>query len=221
MVLRLLEERRPLSRCVFYDTGAEFSAIYNNIEKLKPILERSNVRLDVLKPKQDFFLDMLCRPVKGGEHYCYEWCGGVTRWGTSCKTTNINSYLRGLGEYRQYVGIAYDEPKRIKYEDNKIYPLVEWKMTEQDCLRYCYSRGWNWDEEGVELYEVLDRVSCWCCSNKNLKELENMYLRLPRYWGLLKGLQSRIERPFRRNGETIFDLERRFEAKKANSFFQE
>lgn len=141
MVLRLLEENKPLSRCVFYDTGAEFRAIYNNIEKLKPILERSNVRLDVLKPNQDFFLDMLCRPVKGGEHYGYEWCGGVTRWGTSCKTANINRYLRELGEYRQYVGIAYDEPKRIKCEDNKIYPLVEWKMTEQDCLRYCYSRG--------------------------------------------------------------------------------
>lgn len=73
----------------------------------------------------------------------------------------------------------------------------------------------------MELYKVLDRVSCWCCSNKNLKELENMYLHLPRYWGLLKGLQSRIERPFRRNGETIFDLERRFEAKRANSLFRE
>ena len=37
-----------------------------------------------------------------------------------------------------------------------------------------------------------------------------MYHFLPSYWELLKGLQSRIDRPFRRNGETIFDLERRF-----------
>lgn len=219
MVLRLLEERKPLTRCVMYDTGAEFGAIYGNLEKLKPMLEKSNVRLDILKPKDDFFLDMLCRPVNGGEHYGYEWCGGRTRWGTSCKTSVINRYLRSLGEYRQYVGIAFDEPERVRYENGKIYPLVEWKMTERDCLRYCYARGFDWNEDGVELYEVLDRVSCWCCSNKNLKELKNMYLHLPKYWGLLKGLQSRIGRPFRRNGETVFDLEKRFEAEKGNSLF--
>lgn len=83
-------------------------------------------------------------------------------------------------------------------------------MTEQDCLNYCYNNGWDWNENGVELYSILDRVSCWCCGNKNLKELRNIYLYLPDYWDLLKGLQSRIDRPFRRDGKTIFDLEERF-----------
>lgn len=83
-------------------------------------------------------------------------------------------------------------------------------MTEQDCLNYCYNRGWDWKEGNIELYDVLDRVSCWCCGNKNLKELRNIYKSLPEYWTKLKALQSRIPRPFRRDGKTIFDLEARF-----------
>ena len=77
-------------------------------------------------------------------------------------------------------------------------------MTEKDCLKYCYNRGYTWEEDGVRLYDILDRVSCWCCGNKNLKELKNMYLYLPEYWYRLKALQSRIDRPFRRDGKTIY-----------------
>ncbi len=72
-------------------------------------------------------------------------------------------------------------------------------------------RAFVWHEDGVRLYELLDRVSCWCCGNKNLKELKNMYLYLPWYWKKLKELQLNTDRPYRRNsGETIFDLEERF-----------
>lgn len=67
----------------------------------------------------------------------------------------------------------------------------------------------------VDLYDILDRVSCWCCANKNLKELRNIYRYLPRYWDGLRNLQAQIDRPFRkkRNGdpEGIFELERRFD----------
>ena len=37
-------------------------------------------------------------------------------------------------------------------------------------------------EDGKMLYGILDRVSCWCCANKNKKELENMRLYLPDYY---------------------------------------
>lgn len=81
-------------------------------------------------------------------------------------------------------GIATDETKRIEKERNehKLLPLVDWGMTEQDCLEYCYRKGFFWEENGVQLYDVLDRVSCWCCANKNKKELENMRVFLPNYY---------------------------------------
>ena len=92
-----------------------------------------------------------------------------------------------------------------------VLPLRDWGVTEADALQYCYTKGFVWHEDGVKLYELLDRVSCWCCGNKNLKELKNMYLHLPWYWKKLKELQLNTDRPYRRNsGETIFDLEERF-----------
>ena len=83
---------------------------------------------------------------------------------------------------------------------------------------YCYSMGWNWMENGIDLYSILDRVSCWCCCNKNKKELYNIYRYLPKYWERLKDLQSKIDRPMKKfcnkkHGEygNVFDMEKVFE----------
>lgn len=65
-------------------------------------------------------------------------------------------------------------------------------------------------ENGVELYSILDRVSCWCCANKNLKELKNYYKHLPEYWQKLCVLQTKIDTPFKYGKYTIFDLEKKF-----------
>lgn len=218
MVLRLLQFGYPLTHCIFYDTGMEFKAIYRMLDKIKPMLEDYGCKLVLLRPENDFLVDMLLRPVCAGkcnEHYGYDWCGGTCRWRTSDKVADINAYLSTLGDYVQYIGIAADEPERIRQERNKVYPLIEWQMTEKDCLSYCYENGFFWEENGVRLYDILDRVSCWCCKNKNLNELRNIYHYLPDYWGLLKGLQSRIDRPFRSDGASIFDLEERFKLEDA------
>jgi hypothetical protein len=89
-------------------------------------------------------------------------------------------------------------------------------MTEADCLAYCRERGWSWSEwsetaqDFVDLYDILDRVSCWCCRNKNLKELYNVYRFLPDYWQKLENLQQKLTMPYRRDGKTVFDLKERF-----------
>ena len=212
MLLLVMEKKLPLDRVVFYDTGMEFQAIYNIIDRVKPMVEDYGAFLDILRPQNSFLFDMLVKPVHTStDKYGYDWCGGCCRWQTSCKVSIINKYLNQFDEYTQYVGIAADEPTRIRYDNHKVYPLVDAHMTEADCLAYCRARGFTWEEDGVDLYDVLDRVSCWCCANKNLKELRNMYHFLPKYWDYLKGLQSRIDRPFKSStGKTIFDLEERF-----------
>lgn len=212
MLLRLLEENKPLDEVVFYDTGMEFEAIYNIRDKIIEILKQRNIKFTELKPKCKFCYKMFDKPVKaknGTTHYGYSWCGGRCRWGTTEKLSALEKYCKGAVEY---VGIAVDEPKRLEKErkGNKQFPLAEWNMTEKDCLQYCYDKGYNWLEDGVELYSILDRVSCWCCANKNLKELKNYYLYLPKYWNKLKQLQSKTDRPFKYNKYTIFDLEEKF-----------
>lgn len=78
------------------------------------------------------------------------------------------------------------------------------------CLQYCHDKGFEWIENGIELYSILDRVSCWCCANKNIKELKNYYKHLPAYWDKLKDFQKRTDRPFKNNKVTVFDLEEKF-----------
>lgn len=212
MLLRLIEENKRLDEVVFYDTGMEFQAIYNIRDKVKELLAEKGIKFTELKPKCDFCYQMFEKIVnkgKSNEHKGYSWCGGRCRWGTTEKLKAIEKYCKGCVEY---IGIASDETQRINKErkGNKVMPLVEWGMTEKDCLEYCYSGGYHWNEDGVELYQILDRVSCWCCANKNLKELKNYYLHLPKYWEKLKELQKRTDRPFKNNKYTIFDLEKKF-----------
>lgn len=92
---------------------------------------------------------------------------------------------------------------------HKIFPLAEWGMSEKDCLKYCHDKGYFWFENGIELYNILDRVSCWCCCNKNLKELKNYYLYLPTYWQKLKDLQDKTDRPMK-GKYSVYDLEEKF-----------
>lgn len=212
MLLRLIAEEKPLDEVVFYDTGMEFDCIYKIRDfvvtnYLKPL----GIKYTELKPKDDFKYMMFDKKVhhrNGNVSLGYSWCGGACRWGTAYKTLAINSYLK---DCKVYVGIAVDEPKRIERAKLKgqLLPLVDWNMTEKDCLDYCYKNGFDWDEDGVHLYDILDRVSCWCCANKNKKELLAYYQFLPRYWNRLKDYQSKTYRPFKKD-KTIFDFEDEF-----------
>lgn len=215
MLLLIINREEPLDEVIFYDTGMEFQAIYNIRDKVVKVLEDKNIKYTELKPKLPFEYVMFEKPVKhrnGTVSKGYSWCGGRCRWGTSEKNRIIKKYIKDNygDDYKEYVGIAYDEPNRIKNDEHKIYLLYDLGLTEKECLRYCHSKGYFWYEDGVELYDILDRVSCWCCANKNLKELRAYYKCLPTYWNKLKDMQSKTDRPFKNNKYSIFDLEERF-----------
>ncbi|MGM9528070.1 MAG: phosphoadenosine phosphosulfate reductase [Oscillospiraceae bacterium] len=201
MLLYILEhpEQYPLDEVVFYNTGMEFGAIYALRDQMLPLLQERGIAYTELHPDNTFLYDMLERPVESkqkGKHNGYGWCGGRCRWGTTWKTQALDRHAAGAV---QYIGIAADEAhRRAELTGAKRSPLIEQGMTEADCLQYCRDRGYTWTENGVDLYDILDRVSCWCCCNKNLKELRNIWRYLPEYWERLINLQERIERPFKK-----------------------
>lgn len=159
-LLRLLEENRPLDMILFCDTGLDFPQMYEHIDKLERYIGRPITRLKADKTFEYYFYDHCPKRRKPElEQYAgYSWPGPLSRWCTSrLKTDVISAHLRTLKqnfELVQYIGIAADETKRIK---DCCYPLVEWGMTEKDCLAYCYERGFDWGG----LYEIFNRVSCW------------------------------------------------------------
>lgn len=63
MVLRLMEENRPLDEIVFYDTGMEFQAIYTIAEKLKSLAESKGIVFTTLYPPYDFLYKAFEKPV--------------------------------------------------------------------------------------------------------------------------------------------------------------
>ncbi len=189
MLLLLIKNKYNIDEVIFYDTGMEFQAIYDTRDKVRKLLEKLGIKYTELKPEIPFIDKMLNIEVHkrdGSIQFGYGLCGGRCRWGTTEKNKTIEKYLKEQygQDYKEFLGIACDETVRIEKERNghKLLPLLDWKMTEQDCLEYCYNSGFYWEENGVRLYDALDRVSCWCCGNKNKKELENMRVYLPQYY---------------------------------------
>lgn len=196
MLHRLIDYDMPLDEVVFYDTGMEFDAIYRERDKITPALEALGIDYTELTPSELFWYSMFARSVKsrktGDVHkHGYGWCGGACRWGTAAKTRILDHYAESKGAV-VYVGIAADETARLAKEVKpyKRHPLAEWGMTEADCLALCYGRCHEWDQDGVRLYDILDRVSCWCCRNKNQRELKAIHDNLPTYWDRLCALEK-------------------------------
>lgn len=126
------------------------------------------------------------------------WCTG------NLKRTQIEKYKKKYKgcEIVEYVGIAADEPKRVK---DKRYPLVEWGVTEKQALEYCYKHGFNWDG----LYNHFNRLSCWCCPLSNLKELKILWKDFPKLWNKLKEWEGQSIGQFRTD-YSIPELEKKF-----------
>lgn len=219
MLLMLIAKGYPLNEVVFYDTGMEFQAIYNTRNQLLPKLAQFGIKYTELKPENPFLYDMLERPKikRSGDAVNGDgWCGGPCRWGTFKKLRALDGYAKKQNAV-VYIGLAADEVRRLeKLENTKRAPLAEWGMAEADALAYCYENGFSWLEGSIRLYDVLDRVSCWCCCNKNLRELRNMRIYLPEYWERLKDLQRKIDRPmkgyYKGQPRGVFELEQRFRA---------
>ena len=215
-----IEKEYPIDEVVYFDVGEwEFQAVRNVVRAVEQICKQKGIKFTSLHPKESF--DYLAwertyRRRDGTIKKGYEWCGGLCRWGTTQKLQALDKHCI---DNVQVVGIATDEQKRLtsvlSKKGTRAFWLNEWRMTESDCLEYCYAHGWHWKEydpitkNEIDLYSILDRVSCYCCHNKNLKELKNIYLYLPTYWNRLKEMQIKTDRPFKQCG-SIFKLEERF-----------
>ena len=209
MLLRLLEEKRPVDLILFCDTGLEFPQMYEHLAHLEAYIGRPIIRLKAEHDFEYYFLHYTPKRKNPAlEQYSgMSWAGPRNRWCTGIlKTRVVDAYLKELRkDYTviEYVGIAADEPKRIK---DKTYPLAEWGMTEKDCLAYCYEQGFDWGG----LYEIFHRVSCWCCSLQSLDELRKLHRYFPDLWRQLETWDDATWRTFIK-GYSARDLAARFD----------
>ncbi|WP_407399644.1 hypothetical protein [Treponema sp.] len=107
-----------------------------------------------------------------------------------------------------YIGIAADEPERIKrhiIKDDKIMPLVQI----------------DWDEDlcGLEAqyldmlsptYNGATRDGCFFCHNQGVGQLRNLRHNFPELWEKLLKLDNDSPITFHVDGHTVHDFDRRF-----------
>lgn len=225
MLLRMIDEGMQIDEIIFCDTGIEFPGLYKHIDKVEKDIGRKITRL---KSEDDFEYLLSRKPVQrekptpyalehGFDHPGYGWAGPRMRWCTEVlKSKPREHFLKGLKDKYdiiEYVGLAADEGYRLKRKcntrGNVRHPLIDWNMTEADCLQYCKDRGYDWDG----LYDHFSRVSCWCCPLQSLNELRELYEYFPELWQQLKKWDEMSWRPFRKD-YSVSELEKRFDFEK-------
>ena len=108
-----------------------------------------------------------------------------------------------------YLGIAADEPERIARQlvkTNVKMPLVEAGWTESFCRKWCEERGLL-----SPIYTTATRGGCWFCHNQGVDQLRLLRHNYPEYWTLLLKWDLDSPVPFKPDGHTVHDFDRRFE----------
>lgn len=212
LLLHLLELGERVDEVIYCDVYKEFPAMYKHVEKIKKVVEDAGIKFTTLQAEKDYNYYMFDKP-KDENRSGLAWATFKVRWCSFyLKVDLIKKYLKELKkQYNviQYIGLASDEEKRLQRknasEKGKEYPLVKWGWTEQDCLNYCYSLGYDWDN----LYKYFKRVSCWCCPLQSLDDLRNLKRHFPELWQELKEMDQRSWNQFRAD-YSVEELEKRF-----------
>lgn len=190
MLLMMVERGLPIDDIIFCDTGKEFSELYDHINQVEEYIKRPITRL---KPEYPFeyylYQYKLIRGKRNG--FCgYGWPSMRLRWCTkNLKIAPASKYIKQKyqgQEVTTYIGIAYDEPKRIRSVPNMCYPLYDWQITEAEALQYCYKKGFHFGG----LYDKFKRLGCWCCPLSSIKELYALYKYFPDKWTQLLQMES-------------------------------
>jgi 3'-phosphoadenosine 5'-phosphosulfate sulfotransferase (PAPS reductase)/FAD synthetase len=218
MVLHMIERGDHLDEVVFCDTGMEFPAMLRHVEKVKQVVEAAGIKFTALRAEHGFEYYLTeHKTTRKESNNLYGvpgrgWPGVFSRWCTKdLKKKPINDHLRDLRadyEVIQYIGLAADEIHRLARVTNQDkshrHPLIKWGWFEKDAMQYCRDKGYDW--EG--LYDIFNRVSCWCCPLQPHADLRKLRKHFPDLWARLLYLDCHQCKPF--NHHTVADFDRRF-----------
>ena len=139
-------------------------------------------------------------------------------WCNDLKRIAIRKYYKGIAPSTQiveFVGIAYDEPKRWDRMLNKQTKnrkcrsiLVEQCITEQEC--FCICRKYDllspmYDVDGIY------RGGCWFCPKQCMADLWSLWKNYPDLYNRLLEMEPYSHNTFKPRGVTLALLAERFE----------
>jgi hypothetical protein len=169
LLFYIIEEKMPLDEVIFADTGGELPDTYFYTYKIKSFLEKRGIPFSIVKVKQGNLYER-CKSRRVIPSQIWRWC---TR---DLKIRPIHAYYRSLKTHvNQYLGISFEENDRAKESKvdyiTSIYPLVEEKITRDDCIDLIYEKGLTPPVRSGCFFCPFNSVSRWCEIFKNHRDL--------------------------------------------------
>lgn len=210
MLLQMVEKGMRIDDIVFINVmatptlGAEFPEMYEYLEKVETYIQRKITRVPSLISFDEEFHRTYKTGKRAGMIYGYPltigpWCN------RRLKLRVIEKHYKCYGEHTRYLGLAADEPERLKrLSVNCRAPLAEWGMTEKDCIQFLEKRNMM-----NPLYKKFKRLGCFFCPQQALASLRVVRHDYPELWKMMLQWDDESPRSFR-PGATVHDLEKRF-----------
>ena len=117
MLLRLIEEKKPIDEIIFCDTGKEFPGLIKHIKKVEDYIKRP---ITILKAENSFDYIFTEKKRTKSNKYSdvkgYGWPSAMRRWCTTMlKIVVFKKYIKEhYSEYKTYIGLAYDKTKELQ-----------------------------------------------------------------------------------------------------------
>ena len=164
MLFRLIELNYQIDEIIFADTGFEFPEIYEHIDQVEKVIGRSIIKLKTNILFHDWASGKITRGKNKGmirglplKYYpCW--------WSRESKFKVLDQYI---GHNNRYIGIAYDEQKRIRDHKGYIYPLNDLKMSENDCIIYLKSIN-----QLKPIHTKFKHTGCYWCPKQSQRSLD-------------------------------------------------
>lgn len=190
-------EITPMPDCaIFADTQAEPQEVYDYLAYLTPLLPFPAHVVTAGNLEDDFYAALADPKGRCGQPPLMVWNHskgvGGRLWRQCTQEYKLSPIRRKVRELsggkrvRQLIGISLDEAHRMKpsgvgYIEN-VYPLVDMRMTRDDCLRWMAAHG----------YRKPPKSACYFCPYIDDDRLRDMRDRMPKEWQRLIHFDRRI-----------------------------
>ena len=221
MIIKIKELGLPLDEVVYCDIRFDEHSLSGEMPLMAQWIPYARQRLkelfnvEVKHITGISFIEQFYKVKQKGNHigdrYGFPYVIGA--WCNSrLKIEPIKKYLKSLNDdYIEYVGIAYDEPKRyerLKDNPKKKCLLYELKITEAEAMEICKKY-----DLVSPIYQSSFRSGCWFCVKQSIEQLRNLYINHSELWQKLINLEKDSHNTFKPD-LTLKELETRFKNEK-------
>jgi 3'-phosphoadenosine 5'-phosphosulfate sulfotransferase (PAPS reductase)/FAD synthetase len=214
MLLKLIEKKIPFDEVVFADTLFEYPELYSYIDYVEKLI---GITITRLKPPSNtwdkWFYGKVTRGNYKGKVRGYPLVLSPCYYSRETKLNPMTRYMKDAKT--KYIGIAFDEKRRLKTTDPTIsYPLADWEMTEKDCAEYLDSKGLH-----NPIYDRYNRSGCFLCQKQGQYGLFMLWTNSKELWNKTKFYDDEARRLTGRGGfldyktkdeVKLFELEEKF-----------